>query len=354
MLHLQERDHYEDMYDRVTVSLCRRQRDFYTNYSAKGLKKIQKKAIMMVGGVWWEIAKIYITLERYDDREKTINEWMEDDRRRDELEATAQPPANIQCNTCSGQMYEETRSVWERNGEDAVLFFMQCANKHLPMQTVFSDGSEYVRDIPKCPDCHNELVISRLPSNEDMVKTKYSCLSCTYVDVVEFSVAPKQVYEDPEYEKDKLLFCLSEDDVIEARDSVRRMEDMKKLVDEMEHERVHKVEYDAVKKIKKLTIPQVKQLIAEKLHDCGYQSVTFDQPEMSKFVAIQFNVEEMETDNARQSTSVLTKLLKQYLKETNWRLMSDGVYYRLGLMTGRVRAYETKEELFKLVTSKKK
>ena len=37
------------------------------------------------------------------------------------------------------------------------------------------------------------------------------------------------------------------------------------------------------------------------------------------------------------------------LMSTNWRLMSDGVAYRLGILTGRLRGYEREEDLLKLV-----
>lgn len=50
------------------------------------------------------------------------------------------------------------------------------------------------------------------------------------------------------------------------------------------------------------------------------------------------------------SIKTLEKLVKKALADTNWRLMSDGVHYRLGYLNGRVRAYEREEDLKKLVT----
>lgn len=45
----------------------------------------------------------------------------------------------------------------------------------------------------------------------------------------------------------------------------------------------------------------------------------------------------------------LQKIMKSSLKDANWRLMSDGVSYRLGILTSRLRAYEKEEDLLKLV-----
>ena len=47
---------------------------------------------------------------------------------------------------------------------------------------------------------------------------------------------------------------------------------------------------------------------------------------------------------------ILQKIIKKNLETTDWRLMSGGIDYRLGLLTGRIRAYESEEDLLKLVS----
>lgn len=91
----------------------------------------------------------------------------------------------------------------------------------------------------------------------------------------------------------------------------------------------------------------------DKLEEYNYHSVTFDQPDVGRIISIQFNIEELETDNQMQSSYVLKKRMNHLLKDTNWRLMSDGINYRLGLMTGRIRAYEAEEDLLRLVNARK-
>jgi hypothetical protein len=44
----------------------------------------------------------------------------------------------------------------------------------------------------------------------------------------------------------------------------------------------------------------------------------------------------------------------QALIDTNWRLMSDGISYRLGYLNGRLRAYEQEEDLKELVIKSRK
>jgi hypothetical protein len=50
----------------------------------------------------------------------------------------------------------------------------------------------------------------------------------------------------------------------------------------------------------------------------------------------------------------LQKLLKEALSPTNWRLMSDGVTYRLGFLQGRLRGMEGEEKLRELLESEQK
>ncbi len=51
---------------------------------------------------------------------------------------------------------------------------------------------------------------------------------------------------------------------------------------------------------------------------------------------------------------LFVKLVDEALEDTNWRLMSDGISYRLGYLNGRVRAYEAEEDLKNLVMKSKK
>ena len=45
----------------------------------------------------------------------------------------------------------------------------------------------------------------------------------------------------------------------------------------------------------------------------------------------------------------LKKLVNKILEGVNWRLMSDGVSCRVGILSGRLRAYERDEDLLKLI-----
>lgn len=71
---------------------------------------------------------------------------------------------------------------------------------------------------------------------------------------------------------------------------------------------------------------------------------------MGKHVIIPFTVQDEDPDRKEyDSTHKLQKIVKAALSETNWRLMSEGVMYRLGYVYGRLKGYEQEEDLMKIV-----
>ena len=76
---------------------------------------------------------------------------------------------------------------------------------------------------------------------------------------------------------------------------------------------------------------------------------------MGRDVYVGFSCLDSKSDrNDYDSRKTLKKLVDSALEDTNWRLMSDGISYRLGYLNGRVKAYEGEEDLKKLVMKSKK
>lgn len=326
-----------------------RSEQFFLEQHVECETEAEARAVAGVNQCAWEIKKIFLTLDWYKKKEETVNEWMRADKERDDMLEVANAPRNVTCNKCYDRMSEESRTTWERGDKEEVLFFMKCSEGHLPMKGVFADGVELkIKDRP-CPECGGVIQAERLPRKKDVIKTKYSCSSCSYTDIDSFLLSTEKEEDSTEYKKNRARFCLAGQELKDAQDAVIRMENIKRLVDSWKHEEEHKEQYDAADKLQKLTIPQVKEMITKAIETTQYQNLTFEKPKIERFVVMEFSLEELETDNQLASTSILQKLIKETLKDTNWRLMSDGISYRLGLMSGRLRAYESKEDLLKLV-----
>lgn len=112
--------------------------------------------------------------------------------------------------------------------------------------------------------------------------------------------------------------------------------------------------YDKVAKIKKLNIAQLQALVGPIIEKSGYLKLEFEKPVIDRHVVISFTAQDAKTDREEYSSKVeLRQLLEKALAETNWRLMSVGISYRLGILSGNLRAYETETELIGLVNFKK-
>jgi len=125
---------------------------------------------------------------------------------------------------------------------------------------------------------------------------------------------------------------------------------MGKLVEEWKERDKNKEFYDKVAKIKKLTVIELEKLLAPALEKESYIHLQLANPEIDRNVVVPFTVQDSKTGReSRTSEYDLKRLLKKILEDTNWRLMTDGVNYRLGVLAGRLRGYESEENLLKLV-----
>lgn len=81
--------------------------------------------------------------------------------------------------------------------------------------------------------------------------------------------------------------------------------------------------------------------------------ISFSEEELElikKDFILGFSLQEAKSGrDDRESVYELERILRNSLKETNWRLMSDGVNYRLGFLTGRLKGLEGEEKLLNLV-----
>jgi hypothetical protein len=78
--------------------------------------------------------------------------------------------------------------------------------------------------------------------------------------------------------------------------------------------------------------------------------LVFGKHEMGSDVRIDFTINDAKEDrDERTSKSDLKRIIIKGLTNTNWSLMSSGVNYKLGILTGTLRGYENEEDLLKLV-----
>lgn len=359
MIYLRDRQYYIDLYDLHTIEECldwywsikdrfekhRKDKDFGKYTKEKFDTEVHKVTSYTVNT---------ISIQRYRHKADTIREWMDNDRKLQEKIDNAVPPQDVYCRECFSQTKITSRDLLGSDNEK-VLFMFSCV-KCNKRQALYEDGSEWNYDPPKCPNCNN-------PLNHDSKYTKnkltttYSCQKCSYkkTDVDDFKKSQEERNKKDardkklltEYRKD---FCL---DDTEGPKAVLNLDNIIRFADEMkEKEKKDKDPvYQKARKLKTLKIGQLKELLEKTIEKEGYKDLAFAKPEMGQYIIIEFSVNDMKEDRQEyNSKDELKKLIKAVLQDTNWRLMSEGINYRLGILTGRFKAYEREEDLVKIVS----
>jgi DNA-directed RNA polymerase subunit RPC12/RpoP len=365
--HLQTREYYEDLYDKWTVESCRRMASFepeikdedfagekLTSEQLEKMKEIRRQW----SGVAAEMATFTYAAERYTNKDRFIGEWMQKDRERDERLARIQPPEHVRCREClstnlqliSKDEHESAKPDYER-----VLFMYRCGD--CGVNTAYFDNGEQFRTRPVlCPECMRPKPEHSTKESKHKYTITYTCTRCghEWKEVVDFTSSPPEP-PDPDYIKDRKLYCYSD----KVRGWAEDIQRIGPLMGQFKERQVLQKKADEVRdelsQIKKLTILQLHERLKIPIEKAGYTEVSFTEPELGRDAIVGFSCLDAKSERGEyDSRNTLKKAVTKALANTNWRLMSDGVSYRLGYLNGRLRAYEREEDLVELLRRSKK
>ena len=359
--YLHEDQYYIDLYDLHTIKEClNRYRNIRESFKQKEnteeFKNLSKEDL---NNEVHKIASYAINLvkaERYARKKETIQKWMDRDRIEQKKFDNAVPPHGVLCKECFSEtklISKDLHNLYEENSQ--VLFMFECPNCK-KRHAVYEDGTEWQHETPDCPECNSSLT-RKYEFVKNVLTTIYSCPNCSYKkeEVDDFNEIEKG-QEIKKAGKNKLLaeyreeFCVDDKTGQEMLHTYRQLS---RLMDEWK-EKEKKDKDPLIQKarnLKKLTVAQLGKLIEETIEKEGYKDLQFGKPEMGQYVIIDFSVNETK-DDRQESYCIITlkKLIKSILEDTNWRLMSEGIQYRLGILTGRLKAYEKEEDLIKIIS----
>ena len=348
IIYLKSYQHYEDLYDQGTIDRCKFH-ERHTKESSKtksNNKKLQLKAKW--NKVVGDISLYFIKGECFIDKEKTIKEWLARDKEKDEKLAKAEP-MKVNCFHCSGDTKVISKDLWDRKGTDIVLFMYQCLSCG-KRRAFYEDGEEWFPRKHICPKCQI-ILKEENKKDKDKISTIYTCSDCDYKDVIEINLNDEPEEQENKYtEEDKRKYCLTKEEGQEYIGQKARLERVSELMEDVKEREKNKDLYDKVAKIKKLKITQLQDLLQKELEKNQYINLQFASPEIGKEVIIEFTVNDSKDNREEYDSRIgLTKLINKTLENTNWRLMSDGINYRLGILTGRLKGYEREEDLIKII-----
>ena len=359
---LKERKYYEDLYDKFTVEDARRRmvyyEDFYTEFESKLPKgeTLDKPGNAFLLNVFYMETVGNDLLNRYENRDTKIIEWIARDEAKDEQISNARLTEEPYCHHCGKHGLRITDKSLMHRGEnyniddpEEVLFMLQCP--HCNKNSAFwEDGTAWKVKPTACPKCQSE-VTHKTTKTKKTITITYTCKSCGHSFKDKMDLSSKKEIPNPNFDKDRAHFCLQDkefrDRLFKMREDFRGMAELGKKFKERED---NKHIYDAVKEMKKPKIAELVPLLAPVLEKAGYIEFHLDKPEMGRDVYVGFSCLDSKPEREDyDSRKTLKKLVEGTLSSTNWRLMSDGISYRLGYLNGRVKAYEGEEALKELV-----
>jgi hypothetical protein len=341
MQYLNDKQHYSDLYDKGTVEQCR----WHEKASLEGpMKKYKgKKLTPEFRKAFAELSIYFITGERFRNKEKTIEKWMAEDKKRDEKLAKTPVPQKIFCDKCFQRMTVDDKDLeYGFDGKpDRIKFYFVC-KPCKEIKFIYEDGEEHKVTPRICPTCKVGLKDIDKREAKKLIFI-HVCPNCDYEEKVEIDLVHKEEKPDPKFEYDKNRFCLSD---AEGYEYIRQSDLMNQLSDDFKEKDQNKELYDTMARIKKLTIAELQALLDPLLLKEKYLHFELGKPEIGRELIVSFSVQDGSTKRQeRDSKAQLRKLMESALTETNWKIMYDGVRYKLGFLTGRLKGVESEEDI---------
>lgn len=356
-----DKEYYDDLYDLWTVEECLRIIEIHNKLTQEKLRQKrsdgQNKDGLLNGYSF--VLKLHLNTvkgERYRNKFSAIQGWIRRDRDYEEkLECTGCPD-NIICLKCTTSMKVISKELYMVDDPFRVLFIFECLGCK-KRKGVFDNGEEFKVKPKHCPKCQKEITVEHSRKGNLITWTR-TCSYCGFVeteiddfDKDEIEHKEKKQVEQALLEKHKAEFCFSEK---EGQEYINFVSCLDLLKENIKREELKKSDPDYLKaaSLKKLKITEVENLLNASLNCEKYIQLLFDRPEIGKYIIVPFIVQD--GDSARKdydSERVLKRIIKKALEGTNWRLMSEGINYRLGYLSGRLKGYEHENELLDLVKS---
>lgn len=354
--HLKNRKYYEDQYDRITVQIGWDQSRFLVNArnnlleSGKLSKEDKQKLDFWITRLYWWCCEVPVLLPRYDKREATINGWMADDRAADQRLEQTRPTFDPACEHCGKYgLRLNLKNLLPHEGEQTILFMFDCPSCK-KRSAYWENGKRWISPKYPCEQCQENMDM-KVTARGKLLTTTYTCPHCRHKVVEKQQLGTRTEQKDgPDYEKLKEIFCLSDDRAKIVRDVKYKWENLQRMLDEEKIKEEKKEIYDVAAAVNMLKIVDVMEILKPAIEKASYIELRFEPPTSRTEFYVTFSCLDKNTARSDyESKSALKKTVVKALADTNWRLMSEGIYYRLGYLSGRVRAYEDEEALVELL-----
>lgn len=336
--------YYIDNYDRETIRILK-------NMEREAIEKGERlmdnldslKHLLIVDDQWRPDTMFYEkAVTRAQLKDDIIREWISEDEKCDRLVQQHRIPNRVKCNVCHSEMMFNGNMFKENNS--LILFVFKCPDGHKPQKVVYPNGDEHFIPNKKCLECGGEIEFSSI-KKEHIILCIDKCLDCGKEIVDEFDMGVFS--EDAIDEKERQKYCTDFKNRKTLLQSVIETSDVIKSITEAIKEQDLKEEYK-IDQIEKPNIPQIELRLSKLTEELGYIKFQLGQPDMDRHIVVEFSLQDPTERTDRESELLLMKSINENLFPTCWRLMSQGVSYRMGYITGKLKAYTDDEGLLKI------
>jgi hypothetical protein len=212
----------------------------------------------------------------------------------------------------------------------------------------YEDGTEYQRKKVLCTQCQSEATTEYQRAGKE-ISIVITCPKCGKVET-EPLATEKSTALDQHYAADRERFCMSDEEGREYDNYRVSAEVFQREQAERELREKRQNLYDEIGKLKKLTVVDVQTFLVPALEKERFIRLDLGTPAIKRDVQMSFCVQDAKSGrNDRDSVKDLKRVIEEALDGTNWRLMSSGISYHLGVLKGYLRGLETEKDLLALV-----
>lgn len=329
---LKERGYYENRYDSLIVTQCRMMEDTHNLLREKRLKEynwlVDPNEIAWRMHVLEELEIYFRKWALAENRDKRIAEWMEEDLEIDNFyeKTTINTPYCIYCNNKMDLFFKDL-NVWYWKKKSRILFYFICEPCKYK-RGVWDNGEEYKIEKNICERCKSEDTKTRFEPWKESDVYRTICNSCSYVKEEKWEHYKGQTKEsDPDYEKDRERFILTEKDLYDFQDSCRRLNNFNELHVKINAENLEKEEGKVIDK-KILDMSDMKDLILKGLRKFKYTDISLWTPSIKKKrVCIELT---LFGKNLIKDEFIVQ--IQWILKNPNWSIDEKSVQIQLGIL----------------------
>lgn len=353
---LKPQSYYEERYDLMTITDCIDHLQYYDEENRKYADDPnRKKNKPVIISNLSEITLYFLKGDWYQKKNSTIQDWMRKDEELDRKVDAVEPSSDLLCPNCGTRLEFTDKHIHDTTPPYSVILWYECPSCS-KRAAYFDNGERYTQKPRLCAKC-GKPADSKMNRKGDVITTTDSCPSCGAItqDIWDMG-KDRSDWERKQAEERRLLseyrskFCFSDDEGKKYVTDTEHLRQATRHFRDLEAKQADPV-YQKAMALKKLTVAELEKLLTQSLEKEKYVKLAFDKPEIAKFVIVPFTVQDSDDKRQEQdSASILRKVLKRTLEETNWRLMTDGLIYRLGYLSGRLKGYEREEDLMQLVS----